>query len=54
VISLTFRTGFCLLIKILAVIKLGTLGKDSLPERRRVILKQKEIIEQHIQEYKGY
>jgi DNA-binding transcriptional MerR regulator len=34
-------------------VKLGTLGKDSLPERRRVILKQKELIEQQIQEYKG-
>lgn len=35
-------------------VKLATLGKDTLPERRRVILKQREIIEQHIQEYKGY
>lgn len=35
-------------------VKLCNLGGDTLEERQRVIVKQKEIIEQHIQEYKGY
>ncbi|OOM78092.1 MerR family transcriptional regulator [Clostridium sp. BL-8] len=35
-------------------VKLCNLGKNTVPERRRVILKQKDIIEQQIHEYKGY
>lgn len=34
-----------------AFVKLCNLGGDTLEERQRVIVKQKEIIERHIQEY---
>lgn len=35
-------------------VDLCRLGEDTLPERRQIILKQKEIIENHIKEYKDF
>lgn len=35
-------------------VNLCSLGEDTVPERRRIVLQQKEIIEQHIKEYKEY
>ncbi|ATW26856.1 MerR family transcriptional regulator [Candidatus Formimonas warabiya] len=34
-------------------VDLCRLGKDTIPERRQIILRQKEIIENHIKEYQG-